>query len=214
MGDFENDHHYSELTENSALASGHYEKKQQIPVISPRRLRDREALKRKREEAQDRDTFQQDFGNRHQKKSKGTGRGRRKQVKEPEPEPQPGHQLEPKHEPEIELEHEPELESRHELKSEKKSDLVLDVPQDHDEHEQGHLEHQEPFPHVTEDEDEDVTVVVHEEEGGYLQEKTTSFLKDKEEVAEVDPEPATAVPEVLSFSLSPEEEHQYYNPLL
>ncbi|XP_075067031.1 uncharacterized protein LOC142154248 isoform X2 [Mixophyes fleayi] len=206
-------------------------------VISPRRLRDREALKRKREEAQDKDTFQRDFGSQRQKRARGTARGRRKQAKELEPEPQPEHKLEPTHEPELEVEHVPEQEAQEDPQNEQKSELVPDVLQEQYQHGQQPLEHQDPLPNVIED--EAATIVIHEEAGGRLPEESTSFLKggyapvskldtaptnalqpdglfqDKIEVGEADPEPATAVPDVLSFSLHPEEEeHQYYTPLL
>ncbi|XP_075067026.1 uncharacterized protein LOC142154169 [Mixophyes fleayi] len=214
MGDFEKDHHYGELAENSALASEHHEQKQQIPVIEPRRLRDREALKRKREESQQyKDSFQQIYGTKHQKRARGTGRGRRKQVKEPEPEPQPEHKLELTHEPELEVEHVPEQEAQEDPQYEQKSELVPDVSQEQYQHGQEPLEHQDPLPNVIED--EAATIVIHEEAGGRLPEESTSILKEKEEVREEDPEPVTAVPDVLSFSLHPEEEeHQYYTPLV
>ncbi|XP_063770315.1 pinin-like isoform X2 [Pseudophryne corroboree] len=204
------DQHYSELAEHSALARGHHDKKQEIPVIEPRRLRDREALKRKREEAQAKDTLQQDFRSKHQKKAKETGRGRRKQVKEPEPEPQHEPKLEPKHDPQLQLEHELEQEPEHEPEHEQKSALMTDVPLVQDQ--QAPLEHQIPLPTVSADES---AIVIHGEAAGQLPEESTCFLKDEEEVAEAESVPATAAPEVLSFSLSPEEEeHQYYTPLL
>ncbi|XP_072260578.1 hemogen isoform X3 [Pyxicephalus adspersus] len=104
------------------------EEKKEAPVISPRRLRDRELLKRKKEEAREKDTYQWVFGDQYQSRSKrprqtrGTGNRRRKQVKEPElqleqqlepqPEPESKHESDQTSEPATEIQHAPETESK------------------------------------------------------------------------------------------------------
>ncbi|KAG9486600.1 hypothetical protein GDO78_006790 [Eleutherodactylus coqui] len=215
MGDFEKDHHYSELFGTSTSATGNHEQKQESPVNITRRLRDREMLKRKKEEAQKKDTYQwvlgEQTGSKRQRKSKATGRGRKKQVKEPEPEPQP----EPEHEP-VHTLHPTEGEQHLDKEAGNESELLPDIPQEHFEQEQEPLVyHEDPVPTVPEGETADVTLLMHEDATGHLPPETSSLLKDKEEVAEPDPAPDTEVPEVLAFPLEQEQvEHQYYTPLL
>ncbi|KAM3938203.1 hemogen isoform 2-T2 [Leptodactylus fuscus] len=215
MGDTEQDHQYSEHSGHSAPATGHHEEKHESPVPITRRLRDREMLKRKKEEAQEKDTYQEQTSSKRQRKTKGTGRGRRKQVKEPEPEPEP--LPEPEHEPVHEVQYDARQEEQHhETESEKKLELLSDVPQEHAEQELEPLvHHEDPAPAVTEGEPADVTLLVHEDADGHLPQETSSLLKDSEEVAVSDPEPATETSEVLAFPLEQEQfEHQYYTPLL
>ncbi|XP_040273225.1 hemogen isoform X1 [Bufo bufo] len=213
MGDFERDHHYSELSGTSAPENGHHEQKQQSPVPITRRLRDREMLKRKKEEAQEKHTYQWVFGeqssSKRQRKTKGTGHGRRKQVKEPEPEPEPEHESD-------EVQHAPQQEEQHhETEGEKKIELLSDVPQEHFEPEQETLLHHEDLPTATEGETADVTLLIHEDADGHLPQEASPLLEDKEEVAESDPVPVTEAPEVLAFPFEQEQvEHQYYTPLL
>ncbi|MEE6511677.1 hypothetical protein FKM82_018352 [Ascaphus truei] len=93
MEDFKKDQHYSDLAEHSAPASEQHEEENDIPVVTTRRLRDRDLLKRRKEEAQEKDTFQWVLGeqakSKWQRKGKGNGRGRKKyQAKVPESEVQ------------------------------------------------------------------------------------------------------------------------------
>ncbi|XP_056408082.1 hemogen isoform X2 [Hyla sarda] len=238
MGDFEKDHHYSEPSGASASATGHHEVKQESPVNIRRRLRDREMLKRKKEEAQQKDTYQEQTSSKRQRKTQGTGRGRRKQVKErePEPYPEPHSEPEPKpeseHEPIHELQHEPRQEQHFEMEAEKKFELMSEVPQDHVEHEKEPLVHHEDSPPTVSKEDTaDVTLLIHEDAGGHLPQESTSLqqalgypfyepvpkteqhIPDKEVMSDLGP--ATETHEVLGFPLEQEQvEHQYYTPLL
>ncbi|KAG8595166.1 hypothetical protein GDO81_001438 [Engystomops pustulosus] len=218
MGDAEKDHHYSEPSGPPPPAIVHHEEKQESPVPIRRRLRDREMLKRKKEEAQEKDTYQEKTSTKRQRKTKGSGRGRRKQVKEPELEPQPEPEQEPVHE--VQQDQMPE-EEHLETEAENKFELLSDVPQVHVEHEQEQkpLVHQEDSVATgTKEEPAEVTLLIHEEADGHLPQETSSLLKDKEEAAESHPVPDTEVtglPDVFAFPLDQEQvEHQYYTPLL
>ncbi|XP_069820436.1 hemogen isoform X2 [Dendropsophus ebraccatus] len=220
MGDFDKDHHYSEHSGASALATGYHQEKQESPVNIRRRLRDRDMLKRKKEEAQQKDTYQEQTSSKRQRKTKGTGRGRKKQVKEsepePQPEPEPNPEPQPEHEPMHELQHEPRSEEQHfEIEAEKKFEFLSDVPQDHVEQKQEPLVHQEDSaPTVTKGDTADVTLLIHEDADGHVSQESTSLLQDKEEVVP-DHTLATETPEILAFPLDQEQvENQYYTPLL
>ncbi|XP_075707636.1 hemogen [Rhinoderma darwinii] len=207
MGDIEKDHHYSELSGTSAPAAGHHEEKQESPVNITRRLRDREMLKRKKQEAQEKDTYHEQTSSKRQRKTKGTGRGRRMQVKEPEPETE--------HEPVHELPHDPrQEEQQHETVAEKKCEFLSDLLQEHVEQEQ-EPHHEDSVPTVTEGETANMTLLIHEDADGHVPQETTFLLTDKEEVAVSDPAPVTEETEIIAFPLEQEqEEHQYYTPLL
>ncbi|XP_077331428.1 hemogen isoform X2 [Lithobates pipiens] len=246
MDGFKIDHHSLEEAEHSAPASQHHEKEKEAPVISPRRLRDRELLKRKKEESREKDTYFEQTRSKRPRQTRGTGSRRRKQVTEPEPqlEPQPESEpkiepdhkheqaAEPQHEPEphhedeqaTEPQHEPEpknepdyeqaTEWQHEFMPENKLVIGYDVQQGLSQQEPlEHLEyHEDPVVIATEGETAEETYAVHEEADGHFQQDITSLITDKKEVAEVEPEPLIAPPEVLKFP--EEEEHQYYTPLL
>ncbi|XP_053321763.1 hemogen [Spea bombifrons] len=188
MEGFGKDHHYSEVAENPVQTSEHREEKQDVSVVTTRRLRDRELLKRKKEEAQEKDTFQEETRSKRQRK--GTGRGRRKQqVKQPEPQPEP----EPEPEPQVHLEPK--------------------IPEEHTEVAQEHLEHHEdPVTSAG----GDVTLLIYEEEGGHIPNTSISSLTvEKEEVPESEPVAVSEVPEGLTFHVNAgNEEQQYYTPLL
>ncbi|XP_068127442.1 hemogen isoform X2 [Hyperolius riggenbachi] len=208
------DHHYSEVPpENPTPASEHHEVKEETPVSSPRRLRDRNLLKRKKEESQEKDTYHEQTRSKRQRQPRGTGRGRRKKIVEPEPELEP----EAEHEqPEVhEQAAEPEPDTEHEAEPEHKAEIEDDVQLAH-QHEQEPLQHHDdPLIIVTDDGSKDLTLVEHEEANGLLPQYTTSFMTEKEEVEEVHPEPVSEEPEILSFSMHQEqEEHHYYTPLL
>ncbi|KAM4809373.1 hemogen isoform 2-T2 [Rhinophrynus dorsalis] len=189
----EKDHRYSELTENSARQP--HEVKQDIPVVT-RRLRDRELLKRKKEEAQEKDTFLEQASKR-QRKGKGTGRGRRKhQVKEPEPDPEGESAPEP--EPEFAPEPEPAPEP--------------EVSAEQTENGQEHLQHHID-PVITVSEENLTPLLVHEEADGHVPHGSTTLITEKHEELEAGHAPLGEIPEPLSFHLDPEqEEHQYYTP--
>ncbi|XP_040217064.1 hemogen isoform X2 [Rana temporaria] len=248
MDGFKIDHHSLEEAEHSAPASQHHEEKKEAQVISPRRLRDRELLKRKKEESREKDTYfeQTQTRSKRPRQTRGTGSRRRKQVIEPEPqlepqpEPEPNNEpdhkheqaAEPQHEPEpnhedeqaAEAQHEPEPKNKpdheqatywqHEFISENKLALGYDAQQVLSQQEPlEHLEHHEdPVVSATEGETAEETYAVHEEADGHFQREITSLITDKEEVAEVEPEPLIAPSEVLKFP--EQEEHQYYTPLL
>ncbi|XP_073520373.1 hemogen isoform X2 [Phyllobates terribilis] len=217
MGDFEKDHQYSELSGTSAPEIEHHEVKHESSVTTTRRLRDREMLKRKKEETQAKDTYQEQAISKRQRKTKGTGRGRRKEVKEPEPEPQP--EPEPEQEPVHELQHDPSQEEHHyETEAENKFELFSDAPHEHIEHGQEQellVHHEDSVPTAPEGDTADVTLLIHEDIDGHLPHETSSLLKDQEEAAVSDSAPATEAPEVLAFTFEQEQvEHQYYTPLL
>ncbi|XP_073405819.1 hemogen isoform X3 [Dendrobates tinctorius] len=174
-------------------------------------------LKRKKEEAQAKDTYQEQAISKRQRKTKETGRGRRKEVKEPEPEPQP--QAEPEQEPVHELRHDPSQEEHYyEPEAENKFELLSDVPHEHTEHvheQEPLVHHEDSVPSVPEGDTADVTLLIHEDADGHLSHETSTLLKDQEEAAMSDSAPAIEAPEVLAFTFEQEQdEHQYYTPLL
>ncbi|KAM5194733.1 hemogen [Mantella aurantiaca] len=109
MDGFKKAHRSLEVAEHSVPASQHHEEKE-APVVSPRRLRDRELLKRKKEESREKDTYleQTQTRSKRPRQTRGTGSRRRKQVEEPEP------QLEPQPEPDPDHKHEQATEPWHE----------------------------------------------------------------------------------------------------
>ncbi|XP_069622954.1 hemogen isoform X2 [Ranitomeya imitator] len=219
MGDFEQDQKYSEHSGTSAPETEHHEVKHDSSVPTTRRLRDREMLKRKKEEAQAKDTYQEQAISKRQRKTKGTGRGRRKEVKEPEPQPQSQPQLEPEQEPVHELQHDPSKEEHcYETEAENKFELLSDVPHENIEHVQEQeplVHHEDSVPTVPEGDTADVTLLIHEDVDGHLPHETSTLLKDQEEAAMSGPVPAIEAPEDLAFTFEQEQdEHQYYTPLL
>lgn len=248
MDGFKIDHYSLEEAEHPAPASQHHEEEKEAPVISPRRLRDRELLKRKKEESREKDTYfeQTQTRSKRPRQTRGTGSRRRKQVTEPEqqlePQPESEPKIEPdhKHEQAAEPQHEPEphhedeqatepqhepgpknepgheqaTEGQHEFMPENKLAIGYDVQQDLSQQEPlEHLEyHEDPVVTATEGETAEETYAVHEEADGRFHQDITSLITDKEEVAEVEPEPLIVPPEVLKFP--EQEEHQYYTPLL
>ncbi|KAM8961923.1 hemogen [Pelodytes ibericus] len=156
MDEHEKNNLYSEQTEHPAPASEKHEEKQDIPVVTTRRLRDRELLKRRKEEAQEKDTFQEQARNKRQRK--GTGRGRKKQqVAETEPEPEPHPEPVPEREAHQELEEQTE------------------ISQEHVQH------HEDPDKAVT----EDVTLLIQKEEDGHIASWIPSSVTVEQESAPV-----------------------------
>ncbi|CAI9624401.1 unnamed protein product [Staurois parvus] len=158
-------------------------RKKEAPVISPRRLRDRELLKRKKEESREKDTYfeQNQTRSKRPRQTRATGGRRGKQVKEPEPqlEPEPTNEPDHKHEQAIEPQHEPEpnIEPNHEDKqATEPHGSELENEPDHEQvtewqHEfepedklgighdvQQEFSQQEPLEHLEHDEDPVVTV--------------------------------------------------------
>ncbi|XP_053558674.1 hemogen [Bombina bombina] len=203
MDDFEKLHDYFEqVAAHTAPANPPMEEKQESPVNITRRLRDRALLKRKKEEAQDKDTIYEQTRSKRQQRGKATGRGRKKiEAKELEPEPkqavEPERELQPETEPESASVPEPEPE--------------VNVPQEQAENAQEHSQYYDDPVTVT----EHVAPLVHEEADVHGLQDKTSLLTEKEAYQETVPEQVAEVPEVLSFHVDAEEEEpQYYTPLL
>lgn len=200
MDGFEKDHHYSEVPEISVVPSHLHEAQKDVPELMTRRLRDRTLLKRKREEAQEKDSFQGQTSSKGQRKGKTSGRGRRK-VQKAEPEP----------------------DVQSELACEEEPQPTLEVLQEKTENGQELLHyHGDPDLAVTEEVNKDVAYLTHEEEAGHVSHSSIPFLsEDKELEPELEPEPepepeteeearpvslaTIPLPETLSFS----QEHQY-----
>ncbi|KAL8202855.1 UNVERIFIED_CONTAM: hypothetical protein K2H54_027288 [Gekko kuhli] len=100
MESLEKDHSYSEHPQQPETTPEKYDVRE--TVVITRRLRDRELLRKKKAEAEEKDTYQWVLGDQSKSKrtrrGRGAGRGRgRRQPPEPETEPQPS-QAEEKHE--------------------------------------------------------------------------------------------------------------------
>ncbi|CAH2293654.1 Hypothetical predicted protein [Pelobates cultripes] len=195
MDNVERDHQYTEVTENIAPAHEQHGVTHDVPVLTTRRLRDRTLLKKRKEEAQEKNTFLWVFGEqpRSKRSRKTNGRGKRKhQVKELEPEPEP--EPKPEFHPEPELHAEPE------------------VSHEHTEFVQEHSEHQEdPVSTVT----ENVTLIIHEEEDDQVPHFSSPSNTVEDVVPEAKIEPVVEAPEDLTFPLDAEQEkQQYYTALL
>ncbi|OCU00721.1 uncharacterized protein LOC121393603 isoform X2 [Xenopus laevis] len=192
MEGFEKDYHYSDVAEISTVPSQPQEVQQDILESITRRLRDRTLLKRKREEAQEKDSFQGQTSSKGQRKGKTTGRGRRK-VQKTEPEPDVHIELAP----EVEPQPEPE------------------VLQEETENGQEHLHyHEDPGLTVTKEGNEDATFLTHEsQEAGHISHISIPFLtEDKEPEPEEEASPVSLatipLPEALSFSQEHQREEQ------
>ncbi|OCT97743.1 uncharacterized protein LOC121399381 isoform X2 [Xenopus laevis] len=196
MDDFKKDHHYSDVAEVSTVQ--HHEAQQDMPEITTRRLRDRTLLKRKREEALEKDSFQGQTSSKGQRKGT-TGRGRKK-VQKTEPEPDVQCELTPEAEPQTA----PEV-------LQEKTDIGLE-----------HLHyHEDPGLTVTKEGNNNKTFLTHEDQAaGHVSHSSIPFLtENKEPEPEEEASPVSLasipLPETLSFSQEHQcEEQNIYTHLL
>ncbi|XP_072848003.2 hemogen isoform X1 [Pogona vitticeps] len=136
MANLEKDHSYSGHLQQPTAITEEYA----VPeVVITRRLRDRELLRKRKAETEEKDTHQWVLGyqkrGRQSRRGRGAGRGRgQRQVQESLPEPQPELQLEPQ----LELQLEPQPETVEEkppeappvTSVEEKAETILDLPEE------------------------------------------------------------------------------------